>query len=327
MTISHGYPILSQQRFIPGKVRHAPVDADIVQVLVRRGGVYLCAAERSKDGWPMSAIQWILGAPWRRYNVHTSENLLQFESIVPCKNDAGYFDARIAVQWKVSNPVAFVKRQSPNVHDDLESWINHRIRRIVDRFEPTQRLAAEAAIRTAFIENPEALGVPGVRISHCDIMLTPDAATVAHLASLTAIRRERELDEQRQALWDHRREYYRAVVGAGFFEAVIFELSYKPDEVTAIRNVLFGRERLTQSRSDSGSNGMGKESYDEDFEMIVARERSAVDHSLFEDHTKGFHDFSAGDDPAAGVGKLASNGTDLGDEGQGGSQGDVPPVS
>ena len=263
----------------------------------------------------MSAAQWVFGGHWRGYDVNNSDNLLQFESTIPCKNDAGYFDARIAARWKVSNPVAFVKH-APDVHSVLKSWIAFRIRQIVDEFEPTQRMAAEAAVRSAFSGNLEALAVPGVEICHCDVMLAPDAATVAHAASLTAIRRERELDEHRQALWDRRREYYRTVFGAGFFEAVIFELAYYHDNVTVTRNVLYGREQ----QGDSGFNGRGAEARGEDLEMMVARERSAVERSLREDRANGFDDFSPNEDPTDGSTELGNDAPGLGDDKPDGTQ-------
>jgi hypothetical protein len=81
-------------------------------------------------------------------NVAPRESNLGFQ--LPCKGDAFYFNAVLAVSWQVTDPAEVVRRVLPDGEGLLHSRLLDRLPRITREYLPHQSSAAENAINDQF---------------------------------------------------------------------------------------------------------------------------------------------------------------------------------
>lgn len=207
-----------------------------------------------------------------RYEVDLSDHRRKAQldqSPLPSNGDAFFFRSYVDVGFRVTDPLAVVRR---NVTDALPLVYGHLVREfwpITRTFEINQAPQAEAALNIMFL-NPVVLE-EGITIYQCSVRLLPDqeaqehlraiaaanrsvtAGDAQHQANLAAAQRERELSglQQKARLDAEKREHDamagRAIDIPGLIQA---HLAKHPDETPYALEMLTRHEEAQAARQD-----------------------------------------------------------------------------
>jgi hypothetical protein len=123
------------------------------------------------------------------FQVDIGQHQLEWRFSVPCRGDVFSFGAEIRLLCAVIDPALVVERRIHDPREVLEPRLVQRIRQITRRFEISQSIEAEAAVREAF-KHP--IHDSGFELDRFDIRLLLDESARRHVAELHKLERESE---------------------------------------------------------------------------------------------------------------------------------------
>jgi uncharacterized protein YegL len=189
-----------------------------------------------------------------RYEVDLSDHhrTVQLDqSPLPAQGGATFFDCTVDVSFRVSDPVAVVRR---HVTDALQIIYSHLITAfypVARRYAITDAQGAEDALNRLF-SRPEVLE-QGMTIFRCKVRLLPDQNTQKHAVDAAEVRHQQNLRdiEQRARLEAENREREAlSRLSVDVQSLVLDHLAKHPDQTESVLQLLSGREEAAAARQD-----------------------------------------------------------------------------
>ncbi|MFE9746362.1 hypothetical protein ACFYOT_15775 [Saccharothrix saharensis] len=175
-----GGPLITRTAVRMGEMfRNRPVpSADQATVFLDRNGGYHHYTEQLPLG----------GVPGLRtqFLVDTSVFNHQLQLPLPSREQAFFFQAKVVVSWRVTDPVEAVRTNLVNAGPILRPHVERVLRDISVTFSIEDGTSAERAMAAAFDDARRKRTLPqGVSVLACDVALTLDAATIAYITKRT----------------------------------------------------------------------------------------------------------------------------------------------
>ncbi|MEU4742481.1 hypothetical protein AB0G02_18730, partial [Actinosynnema sp. NPDC023658] len=145
------------------------------------------------------------------YTVDSFPHHEEFTVELPSQEEAFTFSARVRATWRVTDPIAAVRLYADSPGPEVRHHLERRLRELSRNFKPESGVEAEKSINLEFNERQLHIS-DAIVVTHCDVALSLDATTAAHVASWTLAARERErLDQVRQTeIFEHELNKQRA---------------------------------------------------------------------------------------------------------------------
>ncbi|MEV8440644.1 hypothetical protein AB0425_24955 [Actinosynnema sp. NPDC051121] len=175
-----GGPLITRVAVKMGEMfRNRPVpSADQATVFLDRNGRYHHYTEQLPLG----------GVPGLRtlFLVDTSVFNHQLQLELPSREQAFFFQAKVVVSWRVTDPVEAVRTNLVNAGPILRPHVERMLRDVSVTFSIEDGTNAERAMAAAFGDPRRKRSLPqGVSVLACDAALTVDAATIAYITKRT----------------------------------------------------------------------------------------------------------------------------------------------